>query len=327
MLEINNLIETRLFEEIWCDTGCSVCLSGSGLNKNCNNIFMQAVRYSLSGNDYRLRSILMLSLGRAHKKEELSLPIALAFECIHNSAIILDDIFDNGKYRNGRKCTYIVFSKPTAVLVSVYLTYKGFQFLKELKDHVNYEQFIKIHQIFATYPQNLINGEYKKNNLRIKKHTKQNYFDVLHWVSSCLTSFGFEATAAAIENEQYFITNAKKFGSNLGCLLQIENDLLDICGYENPFYELHDYNLLDVKNNDPNLLTTLIREHTNENISCENIHGLIDDNIKDAALNIAESYHKNCINCVSDLVSYRHQNQIKYIINGILDDIKKILYK
>ena len=326
MLEINCLIETRLFEDMWCDKSCSTCFSSSKFNKDCNNKFLHAVRYSLSGNDNRLRTILMLLISRAHKKEEISLPIALAFECIHNSAIILDDIFDNGTYRNGKKCTYIAFSKPTAVLVSSYLVFKAFRFLEEIKNNIDYGRFVKIHEIFSTYPQNLISGEFKKNNLRVKKCTRQDYFDVMLSISAGLTSFGFKAVAIAIKDERHFIANAEIFGLNLGCLLQIQNDLLDICGYDNPFDEPHDYNLLDLKNNDPNILTTLLFEYTDENISYDNIHALIDRDIKDMVLTIAENYHAKCIDCIPNLVFSEYENQIRQTIDSILEVIKTILY-
>jgi geranylgeranyl pyrophosphate synthase len=240
----------------------------------------------------------MSLFGELYKKEEISINIALAFECMHNSALILDDIFDNAEYRNGKKCTYLAFSKPTAILVSSYLIFKGFQFLGQMKDHVDYENFIRIHQIFVSYSQNIIKGAFEKNTLRAKEHTKENYFDVLNATASHITSVGFKAIATVITDDPHFIINAQKFGSYLGCLLQIKNDILDIYGYES-----NDYTLQDIKNNDPNILISLLSRYANENISCENVYGIIDrNNIKNEALYIAENYYKGCVDCIPKLV-------------------------
>jgi len=179
------------------------------------------VEYALLSNGKKLRPLIVLlsaqSVGGDQKKV---LPLALAFELMHTSTLIQDDIIDEDEFRRGIPALYKKWSVQTAVLIG--------DVLIALTVYLSSEYGEKIIKMISKTAIELCSGEYMDTLFSLKSATEEEYFNITNKKSASLFQVAARCGALAGEGSILESDHLSMFGKNFGIAYQLRDDLLDI---------------------------------------------------------------------------------------------------
>ncbi len=193
----------------------------------------QAMRWSVFAGGKRFRPVLLLAVGQAFEApvEDL-IRTACAFEMVHTYSLIHDDLpaMDDDDLRRGRPTSHVRFDEATAILAGDALQTLAF---KTIADDDRLEAEIRIALISelaraAATPEGMVAGQ----ALDMEAETRQVNGSQLEEIHRLKTGALIVAAARcgaiigrASDSELEAVTS---YGSQLGLLFQITDDLLDV---------------------------------------------------------------------------------------------------
>lgn len=192
-----------------------------------------AMRWSVFAGGKRFRPALLLATGQAFGAPvEALIRTACAFEMVHTYSLIHDDLpsMDDDDLRRGRPTCHVRFDEATAILAGDALQTLAFKTIAD-DHHLNSETRIALISELAraaATPDGMVAGQ----ALDMEAETRQVTGGQLEEIHRLKTGALIVAAARcgaiigkAGENELAAITS---YGSHLGLLFQITDDLLDI---------------------------------------------------------------------------------------------------
>lgn len=170
----------------------------------------------------RMRPMLILLLAKCHGGiTEVTQHAAVGLELLHTASLVHDDVVDESEERRGQASVNDVYGNKVAVLVGDYI-------LSTALLNISYTHNEVIVRYLAELGQRLSNGEILQlQNIHKKDFSEEAYYQVIKQKTAAL----FEACAAmgALSGgaKEEDIEYAKQFGSNLGVIFQIRDDIFD----------------------------------------------------------------------------------------------------
>jgi octaprenyl-diphosphate synthase len=170
----------------------------------------------------RMRPMLILLLAKCHGViTEVTQHAAVGLELLHTASLVHDDVVDESEERRGQASVNDVYGNKVAVLVGDYI-------LSTALLNISYTRNEVIVRYLAELGQRLSNGEILQlQNIHKKDFSEEAYYQVIKQKTAAL----FEACAAmgALSGgaKEEDIEYAKQFGSNLGVIFQIRDDIFD----------------------------------------------------------------------------------------------------
>jgi octaprenyl-diphosphate synthase len=192
-----------------------------------NKIISEISAYLFQSSGKRIRPALLILCAklRGYKGKEHIVMSSLV-ETIHTASLLHDDIIDNSEVRRGRESVHSRWGPNITVLLGDYLYIKTINHSLESK----HKQIV---QILTDISSKMIEGEldeyYVSWNLDIDEN---DYLDIINKKTASLFSASCRIggiLGMASEEEENALA---EFGTNLGMIFQIVDDLLDYTGDE-----------------------------------------------------------------------------------------------
>jgi octaprenyl-diphosphate synthase len=192
-----------------------------------NKIISEISAYLFQSSGKRIRPALLILCAklRGYKGKEHIVMSSLV-EIIHTASLLHDDIIDNSEVRRGRESVHSRWGPNITVLLGDYLYIKTINHSLESK----HKQIV---QILTDISSKMIEGEldeyYVSWNLDIDEN---DYLDIINKKTASLFSASCRIggiLGMASEEEENALA---EFGTNLGMIFQIVDDLLDYIGDE-----------------------------------------------------------------------------------------------
>jgi octaprenyl-diphosphate synthase len=192
-----------------------------------NKIISEISAYLFQSSGKRIRPALLILCAklRGYKGKEHIVMSSLV-ETIHTASLLHDDIIDNSEVRRGRESVHSRWGPNITVLLGDYLYIKTINHSLESK----HKQIV---QILTDISSKMIEGEldeyYVSWNLDIDEN---DYLDIINKKTASLFSASCRIggiLGMASEEEENALA---EFGTNLGMIFQIVDDLLDYIGDE-----------------------------------------------------------------------------------------------
>lgn len=151
---------------------------------------------------------------------------AIGLELLHTASLVHDDVVDESSQRRGQASVNATYDNKVAVLVGDYI-------LSTALLNVAMTGSKEIVSYLARLGQTLSNGEILQlTNISNQNISEQVYYDVIRQKTAAL----FEACAGigtlSVGASPEIVEEAKRFGSNIGMIFQIRDDIFDY--YESP---------------------------------------------------------------------------------------------
>lgn len=187
-----------------------------------DGLLQQALNHIRQRSGKRMRPMLILLFAKAMGEvSDVTLHAAVGLELLHTASLVHDDVVDESAERRGQASVNNIFGNKVAVLVGDYI-------LSTALLHVSYTHNETIVRYLAELGRTLSNGELLQlANIHSKDFSEAAYYQVIRQKTAAL----FEACAAigALSGgaDETQIENAKSFGSNLGVIFQIRDDIFD----------------------------------------------------------------------------------------------------
>lgn len=210
-------------------------------------LLYQPVQYILMQSGKRLRPrLVMLAAELFHGDKEKVLPIAAAFEMLHNFTLIHDDIMDNAPIRRGKETVYKKWNTNIAILSGDALATMALQQL--LTVDIDHAKRVEIISLFAQTSVEVCEGQqYDLNFETADEVSIEDYFTMIRlktavMLAGCLKAGAIFAGAdSASQNSLY------EFGIYLGLAFQLKDDLMDIYADHEVFGKLKGLDIQDNK--------------------------------------------------------------------------------
>ena len=199
--------------------------------------FVQLFNESLSHTDGLLQQVLDHIRKRAGKRTrpmlilmkaknfgrvtDATLHAAVGLELLHTASLVHDDVVDESKQRRGQLSVNAEYDNKVAVLVGDYILSTALLYVSRTHSEI-------VVRYLSELGRTLSNGEILQlSNIQNEEISEQAYYRVIQQKTAAL----FEAcasigalSAGASEDD---IHQAKVFGSNLGMIFQIRDDIFD----------------------------------------------------------------------------------------------------
>lgn len=190
----------------------------------------EAIRWSIFGGGKRFRPALLIAAGRTFGAEDEALiRTAAAVEMIHTYSLIHDDLpaMDDDDLRRGRETCHRKFDESTAILAGDALQALAFQTIAD-DVHLAADTRLKLVAGLGGAAAEMVAGQ----QLDLEAEGRELSIEQIEQIHASKTGalIRFSATAGAVignadEKEAQAISD---FGSKLGLLFQITDDLLDV---------------------------------------------------------------------------------------------------
>jgi len=192
-----------------------------------------AVADALSGGGKRVRAALALLWCEVFSGDyRPAVPLAVAYELAHASALVQDDIIDRSDMRRGRESVVAKYGLPTAILASDLLL---FNVPKMVARYSNLEsrRLARIFDLVGEACRATTWGEFLDLEMALGRDgAEKDYEEMIRLKTSTLLSApcASGAIVAGASDEQVSI--ADRFGEALGMAYQMQDDALDLVGDE-----------------------------------------------------------------------------------------------
>ena len=203
-----------------------ICMFNSSLS-HANGLLSQALEHIKNRGGKRMRPMLILLIAKNFGDvTDVTLRSAIGLELLHTASLVHDDVVDESSQRRGQASVNATYDNKVAVLVGDYILSTALLnvAMTGSKDIVAY---------LARLGQTLSNGEILQlTNISNQVISEQVYYDVIRQKTAAL----FEACAGigtlSVGASPEVVEEAKRFGSNIGMIFQIRDDIFDY--YESP---------------------------------------------------------------------------------------------
>jgi len=193
----------------------------------------QAIRWSVFAGGKRFRPALLLAAGQAFSASvEDLIRTACAFEMVHTYSLIHDDLpaMDDDDLRRGRPTCHVRFDEATAILAGDALQTIAFRTIAEderLDAETRIALISELARAAAT-PEGMVAGQALDMEAETRQVTGAQLEEIHRFKTGALIVAAARCGAIigkASESELAAVTN---YGSQLGLLFQITDDLLDV---------------------------------------------------------------------------------------------------
>ena len=170
----------------------------------------------------RMRPMLILLMAKNFGRvTDATLHAAVGLERLHTASLVHDDVVDESKQRRGQLSVNAEYDNKVAVLVGDYILSTALLYVSRTHSEI-------VVRYLSELGRTLSNGEILQlSNIQNEEISEQAYYRVIQQKTAAL----FEAcasigalSAGASEDD---IHQAKLFGSNLGMIFQIRDDIFD----------------------------------------------------------------------------------------------------
>ena len=198
-----------------------ICLFNSSLS-HANGLLSQALEHIKNRGGKRMRPMLILLIAKNFGDvTDVTLRSAIGLELLHTASLVHDDVVDESSQRRGQASVNATYDNKVAVLVGDYI-------LSTALLNVAMTGSKEIVAYLARLGQTLSNGEILQlTNISNQVISEQVYYDVIRQKTAAL----FEACAGigtlSVGASPEVVEEAKRFGSNIGMIFQIRDDIFD----------------------------------------------------------------------------------------------------
>ena len=193
----------------------------------------RAVSDALSVGGKRVRATLSLLWCEALSGDyRPAIPLAVAYELAHASALVQDDIIDHSDMRRGGESIVAKYGISTAILASDLLLFNVPKMVAKY-DGMESRRLAKIFDLVGEACRATTWGEFLDQEMaRSRENTEGDYERMIKLKTSTLLSApcASGAIVGGATDEQMMM--AGKFGESLGIAYQIQDDMLDLVGDE-----------------------------------------------------------------------------------------------
>jgi len=190
----------------------------------------QAIRWSLFGEGKRFRPALVIAVGRVFGAPDAKLlRTAAGIEMIHTYSLIHDDLpaMDDDDFRRGRETCHRRFGEATAILAGDALQALAFQAISD-DDSLSENTRIKLVSGLANAAADMVSGQQRDLEAEGRQLTLEEIGQVHRSKTGSLIRYSAMAGAIIAGANEPDLNAIAKYGSSLGLLFQITDDLLDV---------------------------------------------------------------------------------------------------
>lgn len=210
-----------------------------------------AMNYSLNAGGKRIRPFLFLAvLEILGKESEKFLDVACALECVHTYSLIHDDLpaMDNDAYRRGKPTNHMVYGAGMATMAGDGLLTYAFELLvgqKEISPLLRCQLMDILAK--ASGPSGMVGGQAHDIHAEGTDLTLAELQLMDHCKTGCLLCAPVDMAVAMVGIEGKEAQTWHDFGSHLGLLFQITDDLLDVNGHLDEMGKMPNQDTVDHK--------------------------------------------------------------------------------
>src|SRR5690242_3566790 len=193
----------------------------------------QAIRWSVFAGGKRFRPALLLAVGQAFGAEiKQLLRTACAFEMIHTYSLIHDDLpaMDDDELRRGRPTCHVRFDEATAILAGDALQTLAFQAIAD-DERLDAETRIALISELArgaATPEGMVAGQALDMEAEARQVNGAQLEEIHRLKTGALIVGAARCGAIIGAADQEELAAVTRYGSHLGLLFQITDDLLDV---------------------------------------------------------------------------------------------------
>jgi geranylgeranyl pyrophosphate synthase len=193
----------------------------------------QAIRWSIFAGGKRFRPALLLAVGQAFGAEINQLiRTACAFEVIHTYSLIHDDLpaMDDDDLRRGRPTCHVRFDEATAILAGDALQTLAFQTIandNRLDPTTRIALVSELSRAAAT-PDGMVAGQALDMEAEARQVNGAQLEEIHRLKTGALIVGAARCGAIIGAADEHELATISRYGSQLGLLFQITDDLLDI---------------------------------------------------------------------------------------------------
>lgn len=192
-----------------------------------------AIRWSVFAGGKRFRPALLLATGQAFGAENKRLlKTACAFEMIHTYSLIHDDLpaMDDDDLRRGRPTCHVRFDEATAILAGDALQTLAFQTVAnddELDAPTRVKLISELARAAAT-PDGMVAGQALDMAAEARQVNGTQLEEIHRLKTGALITAAARCGAIIGAADEKDLASVTRYGSHLGLLFQITDDLLDV---------------------------------------------------------------------------------------------------
>ena len=192
-----------------------------------------AIRWSVFAGGKRFRPALLLATGQAFGAENRRLlKTACAFEMIHTYSLIHDDLpaMDDDDLRRGRPTCHVRFDEATAILAGDALQTLAFQTVandEELDAPTRVKLISELARAAAT-PDGMVAGQALDMAAEARQVNGAQLEEIHRLKTGALITAAARCGAIIGAADEKDLASVTRYGSHLGLLFQITDDLLDV---------------------------------------------------------------------------------------------------
>ena len=209
-------------------------------------LLYQPIQYILMQSGKRLRPrLVLLAAELFNGDKEKALPVAAAFEMLHNFTLIHDDIMDNAPIRRGKETVYKKWNSNIAILSGDALATMALQQL--LTIDIDNDRRTEIISLFAQTSLRVCEGQQYDLNFETSENVLiDDYFTMIRLKTAVMLAGCLKAGAIFAGADTQAQDSLYEFGIHLGLAFQLKDDLLDIYAEQEIFGKMKG---LDIKDN------------------------------------------------------------------------------
>lgn len=187
-----------------------------------DGLLSQALSHIRQRAGKRMRPMLILLMAKCNGGiTDVTQHAAVGLELLHTASLVHDDVVDESEERRGQASVNEVYGNKVAVLVGDYI-------LSTALLHISYTHNEVIVRYLAELGRTLSNGEILQlQNVHSKDFSEEAYYQVIRQKTAALfeACAGMGALSGGAKEEE--VEYAKQFGSNMGVIFQIRDDIFD----------------------------------------------------------------------------------------------------
>lgn len=193
----------------------------------------KALRYSVFAGGKRLRPYLTLSAYQMYREKlDKITPVAAAIEMIHAYTLIHDDLpdIDDDDMRRGKKSCHVVFGEGVALLAGDALLINAFELITyaDIPDALKVQFVRELGEVAGI--KGLIAGQMEDIDAEGKKTDKKTLNYIHNNKTAKLINIALRFGALAGRAPEKELKVIEEYGSKIGLVFQIVDDLLDVEG-------------------------------------------------------------------------------------------------
>jgi geranylgeranyl pyrophosphate synthase len=204
------------------------------LNKRSGSTPLEnAVEDALVAGGKRIRGTLALLWCEAYSGDyKPAVPLAVAYELAHASALVQDDVLDNSRMRRGKESIVAKYGLSTAILASDLLLFNVPKMVAAYES-LGSKRLAKIFDLVGEACRATTWGEFVDMEMaRGEDGTEQAYEEMIRLKTSSLLSAPCASGALVGGASEEGTDLASRFGEEIGLAYQIQDDTLDLVGDE-----------------------------------------------------------------------------------------------